>query len=101
MKIAALSFFSANDAFSARRGPAQSSLNEDYPRDSDRRRKPRVAEAVRVSPASRMATGLAVQVIAQIDRMEAEKPGAERIEAARAAYRPQLPASGGVVNFRA
>lgn len=98
MKVAALSFYSTNDAFSAWRGRAPEFADE-QPRDRERRRKPRVAEAVRLSPTPRLATGLAVQVIAQIERATARR--GEQIEAARAAYRPQETACGAVVNFKA
>jgi hypothetical protein len=102
MKIAALSFFSAVDVPPGRTSRAQSSANQyDYKRQGDRRRKARVCEAARISPSSRLTTGLARQVIAQIDDSNSAAQSKARIEAARAAYHPMLSAIGAVISFRA
>ncbi len=99
MKIAALSFYSADKPFTGHQASARSSANQyDYKRDGDRRRKVRVVEAARISPATRLTTGLALQVIAQIEKTDSSNA---HIEAARAAYRRVLSAGGAMINFRA
>jgi hypothetical protein len=106
MKIAALSFFSANDAFSGRSAGAQSFHGQttgqyDVRRQGERRRKPRICEAARISPMPRLTTGLAMQVIAQLENELSPAAGPDRIEVARTAYRRAVAASGAVFNFRA
>lgn len=103
MKIAALSFYSAYDAFSGGRAGAHSSANQSYDvhRNGERRRKARVIEAARITPSSRLTTGLAMQVIAQLEKPDSPSANADRIEAARYAYRRILSASGELINFRA
>lgn len=96
MKIAAISLLSASDAIPARRERASSDSFYEDRRRQERRRQPRASEAVRVTPVSRMITGLAVQIIAQI-----EKPEQTNVAAARAAYRNKTSAAGEVVNHRA
>ena len=49
-----------------------------------------------MTPINRMITGLAVQIIAQID-----KPAQTDVAAARAAYRNKTAAAGEVVNYQA
>ena len=96
MKIAAISLLSAADAIPARRERAPSENVYQDRRQQDRRRNPRDADAVRVTPVNRLITGLAVQIIAQI-----EKPEQTNVAAARAAYRNRTSASGEVVNYKA
>ena len=49
-----------------------------------------------MTPVNRMVTGLAVQIIAQID-----KPEETDVAAARSAYRNKISPSGEVVNYKA
>jgi len=94
MKIAAISLLSASHAIPARRSGVSS--DHDDHRNEDRRRKQPEFDAVRVTPINRMITGLAVQIIAQI-----EKPEQTDVAAARAAYRNKLSPSGAVFNYKA
>ncbi len=96
MKIAAISLLSAADAIPARRERASSESFYEERRRQERRRQPRASEAVRITPVNRMITGLAVQIIAQV-----EKPEQSNVAAARAAYRNKTSAAGEVVNYRA
>lgn len=96
MKIAALSLLSASDAIPARRERASSESFYEDRRGQDRRRQQPAAEAVRVTPLNRMITGLAVQIIAQIEKAETTD-----VAAARAAYRNKTTAAGEVVNHKA
>ena len=100
MKVAAISLLSATHAIPARRAAASSEERYDDRRQRDRRqdRSPSdgALEPVRMSPVNRMITGLAVQIIAQID-----KPALTDVAAARAAYRNKTSAAGEVVNYQA
>ena len=96
MKVAAISLLSAANAIPARRPAAPSEDQYDDRRQGDRRRRERGLDPVRMSPVNRMITGLAVQVIAQLD-----KPELTDVAAARAAYRNKTSAAGEVVNYQA
>ncbi len=96
MKVAAISLLSAANAIPARRTAASSEDQYDDRRQGDRRRRGRDLDPVRMSPVNRMVTGLAVQVIAQLDKQELTD-----VAAARAAYRNKTSLAGEVVNYRA
>jgi hypothetical protein len=100
MKVAAVSLLSATHAIPARRAAAPSEDRYDDRRQPDRRKerspRDRGLEPVRMTPVNRMITGLAVQIIAQID-----KPAQTDVAAARAAYRNKTSAAGEVVNYQA
>ena len=100
MKVAAISLLSAAHAIPARRTAASFEERYDDRRQGDRRQdrnsKDRPLEPIRMTPVNRMITGLAVQIIAQID-----KPAQSDVAAARAAYRNKTSAAGEVVNYQA
>jgi len=100
MKVAAISLLSAAHAIPARRTAGSSEDRYDDSRQRDRRQdrgsRNGALEPVRMTPINRMITGLAVQIIAQID-----KPALTDVAAARAAYRNKTSAAGEVVNYQA
>lgn len=96
MKVAAISLLSAAHAIPARRTAASTEDQYDDRRQGDRRRQGQTLDPVRMTPVNRMITGLAVQVIAQLD-----KPEITDVAAARAAYRNKTSPAGEVVNYQA
>jgi hypothetical protein len=100
MKVAAISLLSATHAIPARRTAAPFEDRYEDRRQGDRRQdrspRDRSLEPIRMTPVNRMITGLAVQVIAQID-----KTAQTDVAAARAAYRNKTSAAGEVVNYQA
>lgn len=100
MKVAAISLLSAAHAIPARRAAASSEDKHQDRRQGDRgderQNRDHSLDPVRMTPINRMITGLAVQIIAQLD-----KPASTDVAAARAAYRNKTSAAGEVVNYQA
>jgi hypothetical protein len=94
MRIASISVIAAASALGAVNGRRQKSEARRRERLSRREGESR---AERLGHSPRLLTGLAVQIIAQMD----PAPDSQRIAQARAAYAPSHQRTGGLVNDRA